>query len=155
MFKLHSFYFSLVLLALIFFSGTSCTKVSPEDPWISFRSRTNRITNNWKLEKLLNDGNEVQNSDITQIDLEISDVLDDYTWKTTYKDGSSTEETGKWEINSSDNREIIFKPDFSLTAPDQEDRVFYLHRVSHKELWLRQLTGIICDHADEFKFKSN
>ena len=146
---------------LLVIAMAACTKVSPEDPALSMKTRHARIKNDWKLDQLLNLGVEIIDSDIQTMTLEFFEWIgeDKYTWTTVYTDGSKLEEEGKWNIDANDKRKIVFEQDdeyayvngYYTFIPGTVSE-YYLQRVAKKELWLRKLTDVTCDGANEFRF---
>lgn len=154
---------SIVLLSVFSLCFIGCTKVSPEDPAISLKTRKKRIQNEWELEKLLNQGTEVTDSNISDIELDMTEVYigqEQYKWTVTYTNGITVEEEGEWRIDPSDKRKLLFEQEdeFAYVGSDYvfiegDSKEFYLHRVAKNELWLRRLDEYSCTEPNEFRFK--
>lgn len=119
----------LVITVALF---SSCQKYE-DGPLISFRSKTERIANNWRVAKAIHDGNDVT-GDFNRYDISLSKNGDasltatysflgaDYDYKT----------TGKWSLVE-DKEKIVL--DFENNLADAN---YFILRLKEKELWVRQ-----------------
>lgn len=84
---------TLLLLILVF---TSCKKY-PEGPSLSFRSKTARVSNTWKVEKVLMNGNDVTSAFLDISYTETYDKDGNYSYNSTQGNGA-----GKWTFQNND-----------------------------------------------------
>jgi hypothetical protein len=124
-----------ILLTVLTFVASSCKKYD-DGPFISVRSKEERMANTWVIENAYDKGNDVT-SDYDQYELYMDkDSKAKLTSK--YKSGSiefsfSTE--GFWRFENSKN-DVRF--DFD---DDDADRVYEILRLKEKELWLKEKGG--------------
>lgn len=140
----------IVILSVGILTLSNSCKISKEDPLISFKSRDERITGDWSSEKLTY-ADEQQGS-IVRIKLNMEST--DFKWTNYYDSDSSHTYTGDWEIDPNDKRIIVLNYRYNYSGQTPTSTRFYLHKVSSKEFWLRQLDNIICGDPVEYKFKS-
>jgi len=119
---------SLVVLATFVLFGLSSCKKYEEGPWISLRTKTARVANNWKLEKATQDG-----IDITSNYPSAEQEMDkDGGFKGT---SNGIESTGTWKFDSK-KESILIKIDGS-----NDESKFKIIKLKEKELWLDQTVG--------------
>ncbi len=121
----------LVALFVTAIALTSCSKYE-EGPSISLRSKTARITGEWKMVKQIYNGTEVALS--TEAKNMVFDIQKDgkYIMKTSYGDMAGT-----WEFNS-DKTKFIVKSTFLGQTTSDESTII---RLSNKELVLEEVDG--------------
>lgn len=116
---------------------TSCSKYE-EGPLISLRSKTERISNTWKVEQALENGEDVTDQ-YDQYQLEMLNN-NDASLAALYSLGSFTyeyETEGTWSFeDSKEQLELDFED-------DDADRIYDILRLKEKELWLKEAGGSI------------
>jgi hypothetical protein len=120
---------SLLIALLVAFILPSCGKYE-EGPAISFRSKTSRLVNEWKIDKWYQAGD-----DITQIQLDakpdyVLTITEDGNWVETYTVGSGTNSTSKtWEFSSDKKSVVVSVGGVSVT--------YEILKLKKDELWLK------------------
>jgi hypothetical protein len=128
----------LLLLALVISIGSiSCSKYE-DGPAFSLRSKTERISNTWRVEKAMENSSDVT-SDFDQYQLQmLSDG--DATLAALYTLGDLTFEfqtNGTWSFeNNSEDVRLDFENDAA-------DRTYQILRLKEDELWLREKGGTL------------
>lgn len=124
---------NLITLVIISSSLLFACKKYEDGPAISLASKTSRITNDWRVEKAIDNGNEVTGSfDKYEISLrknETASLTAHYTFLGVTYDYNTQ---GTWSLE--DNKEMI-RVDYEN---DQADASYYILRLKEKELWVRQ-----------------
>jgi hypothetical protein len=88
-----------ILLAVLLELGLNSCKKYPEGPVLSLRSRKERVANNWKVEKVTFNGNDIT-SNYTNISFnETYDKKGNYSYNSTLGSGS-----GKWSFQNNDTQ---------------------------------------------------
>lgn len=127
MFKL---FFTLLISGTLFFSG--CKKYE-EGPSFTLRSPKGRITNEWTLVKVLNNGVEQSLSGATIT----ANIKKDDTYIYTYSfSGITVGSTGKWKF-SDDNEQVYLTDDIDPTEID----TITIIKLTSKELWAKEVDG--------------
>jgi hypothetical protein len=128
------------LIISIFILGlfTIACKKYPEDPFISFRSKTERVSNNWKVGQAYDNGNDVT-SDYNIYELSLArdskaSLVAKYTFMGT--DYAFTTE-GSWSFVS-DKEKISFNFD-----NDNADGVYLILKLKENEMWLKKDGGTL------------
>lgn len=126
-------------MLMLAFSGSivlsSCSKYE-DGPAFSLRSKEERISNTWRVDKAMENGSDVTSS-FDQYELQ---MLRDgaATLAALYSLGDLTfefETTGTWTFeNSSEDLRLDFENDAA-------DRTYEIMRLKEKELWLREKGG--------------
>lgn len=127
--------------------GSSCKKYE-DGPYVSFKSREERITNNWTVEKAYRDGQDVTDAYMAE--------YPGLTWQ--FEDNKNATRTinvlgekvntnGKWTLQSDDEELAIF-----LSNPlYAENIVWVIKRLTTTQLWVMYtIDGVIY----EVEFKS-
>ena len=120
----------------------SCKKY-PEGPWLSLRSKAERVANNWKIAEALNNSGSDITTDYNEYELDLSrsgsaSLLAKYSFFGTDFNYSTS---GTW-VFVDDKDKISF--DFENNAADG---VYSIRRLEEKEMWLRK-----DDNSVEFHF---
>ncbi len=125
----------LTTVLLVLISGTllfSCKKYD-DGPLFSLASKKARIANDWRVEKAIDNGNEVTGSfDKYEISLrkdETASLTAHYTFLGILYEYNTQ---GTWSLE--DDKEKI-KVDYEN---DQADASYFILRLKEKELWVRQ-----------------
>jgi hypothetical protein len=127
---LKSFKGSILMLfvfAISLFTLPSCNKYE-DGPTISLRSRTERVSNTWKVENY-----KINNTDFTSL---MSDYRETFTsgGKYTYSWGS-LDGSGTWAFQNNDK-------EIRLTGGDnQSSRTFVILKLEEKSFWYYYLDG--------------
>jgi hypothetical protein len=118
-----------------------------EGPSVSFRSKTSRLVNKWKIEKVLINGYDVTvdyKETLTDLVLDIQDNGDAATTYVNSGDSTVTY-TEQWEFNS-DKTGVVF----SING------AFDILMLKNDEIWLKQtLTVGIITSTKEFHYVTN
>ena len=118
---------ALIIAGLIITTIQSCKKY-PDGPLISFRSRTERVANTWKVDNYKKNG-----SDYTSLVTEYSETFTkdhnySYSW-------SQLSGTGTWEFQNSDK-------EIRLTGThNQDDYTLVILKLEEKEFWYYYMDG--------------
>jgi hypothetical protein len=128
----------LMLLALVISIGSSSCSKYEDGPAFSLRSKTERISNTWRVEKAMENSSDVT-SDFDQYQLQmLSDG--DATLAALYTLGDLTFEfqtNGTWSFeNNSEDVRLDFENDAA-------DRTYQILRLKEDELWLREKGGTL------------
>lgn len=121
-----------LLLSVLFLTTPSCKKYE-EGPYVSLRSKTERVANNWRVEKAMN-GNTDITSDFERYEIIFTtsnraSIIAAYKFfGTTY--AYITE--GTWSFNGNKEKLIV---DYEN---NEADRVYFILRLSEDEMWLRE-----------------
>lgn len=117
---------------VILFLSAGCQKYD-DGPWFSLRMRSERVANNWRIEKAIDNGNDVTGS-FDKYDLDLTKdggasltahysflgIEYDYTTK------------GTWHFASKDEKIVI---DYEN---DLADATYFILKLKETELWVRQ-----------------
>ena len=126
---------TLLLAFTVTLLATSCKKYD-DGPMFSLRSKTERISNTWRVDKATNGGNDVTSS-FDQYELQLLSN-GDATLAALYSLGSLSfdfETTGTWSFEDS-------KEDLRLDFEnDAADRTYEILRLKEDELWLQDNGG--------------
>ena len=126
---------TLLLAFTVTLLATSCKKYD-DGPMFSLRSKTERISNTWRVDKASNGGNDVTSS-FDQYELQLLSN-GDATLAALYSLGSLSfefETTGTWSFEDS-------KEDLRLDFEnDAADRTYEILRLKEDELWLQDNGG--------------
>jgi len=124
-------------LTLVVASIPACKKYE-DGPGLSFRSKTKRLVNNWKLDKYLWNGSDKTSS------LLITNYTEEYTEDGTYSrsynddDGDPFSDTGNWEFDDEKDN-ILIKGVSSIELTDENSTVtntkVTILKLKKKELW--------------------
>lgn len=122
----------LILLSLSMIGITSCKKYE-DGPLISFRSRSERIANNWRVVKATENGNEVTGDfdryEITFTKGGDANLTAHYTFLGIEYDYTTQ---GKWSFTDNDKKlDVNYDNDVA-------DAVYVILKLEEKELWVRQ-----------------
>ena len=121
-------------------SITSCKKY-PDGPEISLRSKTERVANNWRVEKAM-DGNSDVTSDFEKYDITFTKGHR-ATLSANYKFFGATyayTTEGTWSF-ASNNEKLVVDYD-----SDSADRTYIILRLMEDEMWLREEGGTLVLH---------
>lgn len=121
------------ILAVVFLLATlapisSCSKYE-EGPSISLRTKKARITNEWKLDEVKVNGQDITSLIKADGDF-ILEIKSDDTYVQTYAGDS---DNGKWEF-SSDKEELILRGD---DDDDDDVQIWTIVRLAHDEFWVK------------------
>ena len=123
--------FSLSLLCTLL-AGSGCKKYE-DGPYLSFKSRTDRVSNTWKVEKVLKNDEEITvafNQDLP--DLRITFSTNGILTRNVKVNGIPYTVTGQWAFQS-DDEEIHITIDTQLYT---EDSVWVILKLMEDELWV-------------------
>ena len=123
--------FSLSLLCTLL-AGSGCKKYE-DGPYLSFKSRTDRVSNTWKVEKVLKNDEEITvafNQDLP--DLRITFSTNGSLTRNVKVNGIPYTVTGQWAFQS-DDEEIHITIDTQLYT---EDSVWVILKLMEDELWV-------------------
>lgn len=130
--KLKIINYSAVLFALLAFTLPSCKKYE-DGPALSLRSKKERISNTWKIEQAMENGNDVTSS-FDQYELQLlnnnrANLAAIYTWNNfTFE----YETSGTWDLmNNNEDLKLDFED-------DDADNTYQILRLTEDELWLRE-----------------
>ncbi len=123
---------ALLITIILFLSLSSCNKYE-DGPMISFVPRNERIANNWKIEKALDNGSDVTSSfdryDISLTKSGNANLTAHYSFLTLDYDYTTQ---GNWNFTSNDDKLQI---DYDNNLADV---TYIILKLKEKELWLRQ-----------------
>ena len=129
------------LLAFIFLASimlfSECKKY-PEGPAISLISKKERIANEWRLSKYLEDDID-KTSDFNNIFTKFefnTTKAGEYTINRQYFSVVSTTEMGKWSF-SGDKEDLILQPAYINTGTLPEKSSWQILKLKEDELWIR------------------
>jgi hypothetical protein len=129
------------LLAFIFLSSillfSECKKY-PEGPYISLRSKKERIANTWKLSKYLEDGVDLTstfNSTFTQFAF-YTTKDGNYTITRQYYSIITTTESGTWSL-SSNKKDFNLNPSSISAGTLPSTSTWQILKLYEKDFWLR------------------
>ena len=122
----------LSVFVIISCMASSCKKYD-DGPAISLRSKSERIANNWRVEKAIDNGNDVSGNfdryDVSftksgdaSLTAQYSFLGIEYNYTT----------TGKWRFESDTEKLVVDYEDNSA------DATYFILRLKEKELWVRQ-----------------
>jgi hypothetical protein len=121
--KIKNLTFVILLAALITIPLQSCKKY-PEGPFISFRTRTARLAQTWKIESAKRNGSDYTSSVSTYIETYTKGGSYSYSW---YITGG----TGTWAFQNSDKEifvsEVNARPSRTLTILRLETSSFWYY----------------------------
>jgi len=117
----------VALTAIILFSIPACQKY-PDGPMISLRSRTERVSNTWKVDKYIKNGNDYTSSMIGYTETYTKDGNYSYLW-------ANHSGTAIWNFQNSD-KEIQL-----IGVSHQESRTLYILKLEEKEFWYYYIEG--------------
>lgn len=123
--------FSLSLLCTLL-AGSGCKKYE-DGPYLSFKSRTDRVSNTWKVEKVLKNDEEITvafNQDLP--DLRITFSTNGSLTRNVKVNGTPYTVTGQWAFQS-DDEEIHITIDTQFYT---EDSVWVILKLMEDELWV-------------------
>lgn len=125
--KLNHLILSLFILFLMAPAIQSCKKY-PDGPALSLRSKTERLSNTWKVENYTING-----SDFTSI---VAGYTETFTKENNYSySWGVLSGTGKWAFQNN-NMEV------KLTGTEQQSsRVLYILKLEEKTLWYYYMDG--------------
>lgn len=111
----------MFMIGCSLFLITSCNKYD-EGPGISFRTRTERVSNTWKVDNYKVDG-----TDVTSL---VSGYTETFTKGGGYSyDWSSASGTGTWKFQRNDE-------EIALTGTDnQDDHTLYILKLEEEQFW--------------------
>lgn len=111
----------LLMVGCSLFIMAGCSKYD-EGPAISFRTRTERVSNTWKV-----DNYKVNGSDVTSL---VSGYTETFTKSGGYSyDWSALSGTGTWKFQHNDE-------EIALTGTDnQDDHTLYILKLEEKQFW--------------------
>ena len=122
-----------IILTTISVALLSACKKYEDGPLISFASKQSRISNDWRVEKAIDNGTEVTGSfdkyEITLRKNETASLTAHYTFLGVAYEFNTQ---GTWSLE--DHKEMI-KVDYEN---DEADANYYILRLKEKELWVRQ-----------------
>lgn len=120
--------FFLIVLSIfstVLFEG--CTKYD-EGPFISFRSRPERVANTWKV-----DNYKLNDNDYTSL---VTDYRETFSKDGNYSyNWGSSAGTGTWSFQNKD-REIKL-----VGISNQEDHIIFIVKLEEKEFWYYYMDG--------------
>lgn len=128
--KLHSKLILLAgsLLALLVVPALEGCKKYDDGPTFSFRSRAERVANNWKV-----DNYKVNDNDYTSL---VTDYKESYTKEGGYSyTWGSLSGTGTWSFQNKD-KEIRL-----VGATNQDDHTLYILKLEEKAFWYYYMDG--------------
>ena len=125
--------FFILATGLIF--STSCKKY-PEGPSLSLRTKTQRLTGTWTVEKVLVNGNEATLNDYYKSI--VVDITKDgkFTYTYTFLTLPGKIE-GEWKFND-DKSKLMMKENNSSTWDESE-----ILKLTNSEVWLKEVDGSI------------
>ncbi|HKC68351.1 MAG TPA: hypothetical protein VKG26_08980 [Bacteroidia bacterium] len=122
----------ITFIGTILFIAPACQKY-PDGPQISFRSKTERVTNTWKVDKYIENGNDFTSQTIGYTETYTKDG--NYSYLDNNHSG-----TGIWNFQSG-NKEIQL-----IGTSHLQTRVLYILRLEEKEFWYYYIDG--SDHKE-------
>ncbi|MEO8151064.1 MAG: hypothetical protein ABI723_25750 [Bacteroidia bacterium] len=122
----------LLGISLIVITLSSCKKYE-DGPLISLRSREERVANNWRIEKAMDNGNDIT-SDIDNYHVSFTKGGEaTLTAKYNFLGVTYTFSThGTWSFENKDEK---IKVDYE---DDNADATYLILRLKEKELWVRE-----------------
>jgi hypothetical protein len=127
----------LIFLLLIGFtvsSETGCVKKGPDDPFISFRTRSSRLCQDWILVKYeKNDGNEDLSGTYNEWNIHSNGTISQTEEGTLFGFTARTTSDGTWAFL--DNSKSL-----SVTI-NNGTKNYVIDRLASKELWLTRYEG--------------
>ncbi len=126
---------TLILVAAATLLATGCKKYE-DGPFLSLRSKTERIANTWRIEEAKDNGNDVTSS-FDQYELQLLQN-GDATLAALYNLGDLSFEfqtSGTWSFQ---NKKEDLRLDFENNAADA---TYQILRLKEEELWLKEKGG--------------
>jgi hypothetical protein len=123
----------LVMVAVLFVTLTGCKKY-PDGPTISLSPKKWRLDGTWKIEQVLENGQDVTSAYTTFIPNYTLQLKSDKTYTETYT-GSSSADVGTWSWNDS-KKYLLMTPSGSSTANNLK-----ILKLKHNALWLQETDG--------------
>lgn len=124
-----------ILLAFTLMLGTSCKKYE-EGPFISLRSKKERLSNEWKIDKMYDEnGNELEISELERA----LKIIYEKSGGFSIKLGDDDFITGTWEFGDK-KKTIISTHENPFTSEMEKDTVQII-KLKEKELWLENSDG--------------
>ena len=122
-----------ILALLIIISGMYSCKKYDEGPLVSLRSKSERIANDWRIEKAIDNGNDVS-GDFDKYQISLSKDGDAYLTAHYRFLGVEYDYTtsGKWRFENNSEKLVVDYED------DSADAAYFILRLKEKELWVRQ-----------------
>jgi len=127
----------IVGLLFVILTISSCKKY-PDGPAISLRSKTERVANNWRVEKAMDGSNDVT-SDFERYEITFTKGHR-ASLSASYKFFGVTYSfitEGTWSFASSNEKLVV---DYES---DTADRVYIILRLKEDEMWLREEGGTL------------
>ncbi len=118
----------IILFFTVLFPSVQSCKKYPEGPLISFRSRTERVSNTWKV-----DNYKLNGSDLTSL---VSGYIETFS-----KDGNYSFSwgilagTGKWAFQNKDNEIRI------TGVSNKSSETLYILKLEEKQFWYYYMDG--------------
>lgn len=125
--KIKNLTFAILLAALIIIPLQSCKKY-PDGPFISFRTRTDRLAQTWKIESAKRNGSDYTSSVSTYIETYTKAGDYSYSW---YIMGGG----GKWAFQNNDKE--IFVSEVGVRS----SRIQTILRLEESSLWYYYMDG--------------
>lgn len=118
---------AILFVALVIPTIQSCKKY-PDGPMVSFRSRTERVANTWKI-----DNYKVNGTDYTSL---VAGYTETYTKEGVYSyDFGVLDGTGKWEFQNKDM-------EIKLTGiNNQSSQILFILKLEEKQFWYYYMDG--------------
>jgi len=124
----------LVIFAAMVFIGIQGCQKYPDGPLISFKSRTERVSNNWKVDNYKVNGNDYTSLVTSYTELFTTDG--NYSYKFGLLSG-----TGKWAFQNKDT-------EIRITGTDNQSAVtLFIQKLEEKQFWYYIMDG---DDKKEF-----
>lgn len=130
---------SFILLMLVVL--VSCGKYE-EGPGISLRSKKKRITGEWKIERVLFNGDDITTA--VQNNLGTYYILELSSNGTFHESGKNVEDKGTWKFAEGKLHLILLS-----NLPGAEEEHAEIIKLKNTELWLRHAHGT---HVTEFHY---
>ena len=129
---MKSFKIAFVATIILLQTMTSCNKYE-DGPLVSLRSRNERVANNWRISKALENGNEVTSSfdryEISFTKENKASLTAHYTFLTLEYDYTTE---GTWSFTDNDAKLMV---DYDNNLADV---TYIILKLEEKELWLRE-----------------
>jgi hypothetical protein len=131
--KIKNLSFAILLAALISLPAQSCKKY-PDGPFISFRTRTERVAQTWKIESAKRNGSDYTSSVSTYIEAYTKGGSYSYSW---YIMGG----TGTWAFQNSYKEILVSEVNV------RSSRTLTILRLEKKSFWYYYMDG-----SDKYEF---
>jgi hypothetical protein len=143
-------YSRIMLLALVVALVLPACKKYPEGPAVSFRSKTARLVNQWKIEKVISDGQDVTVNYTTAMPNFIAEFKEngDMVLSYTSPGGGTTTWTDQWEFNKDKTGVNITEAGVTVLST--------ILMLKNDELWLKKtITNTLTTNIVETHYVTN